>query len=100
MHTVVLRKRPYGPAPAGPLVRCVAHREPPSDRDRRVPSRPDARSAGCPTEAFVTSWLAADIPGCPGFRANTKATRARGSGEDQHGCNTDKTAFPGIRRHS
>jgi hypothetical protein len=36
---------------------------------------------------------------CP-FLGNTKPTQLGGSGEDQHGNNTDKTALPGTGRHA
>jgi hypothetical protein len=62
--------------------------------------RPDARPAGRPGEVSARAGCGADASGCPAFRANTKATQARGLREDQHGGNTGKTAFPGIWRHS
>ena len=36
---------------------------------------------------------------CP-FGGNTKPTQLGGSGKDQHGNNTDKTALPGTGRHA
>jgi hypothetical protein len=80
LRTLVLRKRSCGPAPA--VRECAAlRRESPSGWNRREP---------------VAGQMSLAVRG---FRANTKATQARGPGEDQHWSNTDKTAFPGIRRH-
>jgi hypothetical protein len=52
VRTVVLRKRLYGPAPAGPPVRCVAYSEPPSGTGvslaaDRMPGPPGARGGPC-----------------------------------------------------
>jgi len=68
---------------------------------RRAASLPSRKFAGSGIDgqAFRAGGLL-ECPCEPGLPRQHKSNTSPGAREDQHENNTDKTAFPGTRRHA
>jgi hypothetical protein len=68
---------------------------------RRVASlrEPEVRGSGVDGRAFRAGGLL-ECPCEHGLPLQHKSNTSPGAREDQHENNTDKTAFPGTRRHA